>query len=103
MDIKTIKILTRKLARIQIKDYRSLSEVKDDFDSVASSFIDLGLGSGEVTEALKKASDYFNLLSEDDYKANDQQKINESKAITSASTRPLAILLSKWRKELGYL
>lgn len=102
VDIKTIKSLTRRLANIQLKRYGSLSEIKDDFDSVASTFIDLDSEDDEVLDRLKNASAYFNLLSEDDFKTNDSQKTSEARAVISSFTKELNKLLGKWRKELGH-
>ncbi|MBK8483861.1 MAG: hypothetical protein IPL31_05825 [Saprospiraceae bacterium] len=96
MDRQTIKSLTKKLARINLKVYKSLSEIKADFDSVAAELIELQLGK-EVTDTLSEASVFFNLLNEDDFNTNDQNCINEAKAVISKFTRVLNTLLNKWR------
>lgn len=103
IEITTIKSLTKKLALIKLKQYDSLSQVKEDFDDIATEFIELDSGDQQVIEQLNYAAKYFNLLTEEDFSSNDQNKINESLAIKSRFTKELNVVLVKWRKELGQL
>lgn len=101
VEIETIKTLAKKLASIKIKKYSSLTEIKEDFDSIASELIDSD--DIEVIDTLKNSSKYFNFLTEEDFKTNDRQKINESIALISRFTLELNSILVKWRKEHGQL
>lgn len=103
VDLDTIKTLTKKLAVMNINKYNSLTEIKEDFDSIASELIDLDSSDKELIKSLNNASEYFNLLTEEDFDTDDIQKINESKAIISKFTKELNTTIVKWRKDLGFL
>lgn len=103
IDLNTIKLLTKKLASINLEEYDSLSKVKSDFDSIAVELIDIDSNDTDLIESLNKAAEYFNLLEPSDFNTNDFQKINESHAIISKFTRELNVIIVKWRKELGQL
>lgn len=103
VDISTIKVLTKKLALIKLKKYDSLSQVKEDFDEIATEFIELNSDDQQVIEQLNYAANYFNLLTEEDFSSNDQKKINESLAIKSRFAKELNVVLVKYRKEIGLL
>lgn len=103
VDITTIKALTKKLALIKLKKYDSLSQVKEDFDEIATEFIEFNSDDQQVIEQLNCAANYFNLLTEEDFSSNDQKKINESLAIKSRFTKELNVVLVKYRKELSLL
>ncbi|MFN3754530.1 hypothetical protein [Flavobacterium sp.] len=103
VDIKTIKALTKKLAKMNIDKFSSLSKLRNEFDELATELIDLDSDDTELIESLGKASKFFNLLDEEDFVTNDKQKLNESKAIISHFTKELSTTIVKWRKELGML
>jgi hypothetical protein len=103
VDLDIIKTLTKKLAVMNINKYNSLAEIKDDFDSIASELIDLDSSDTELIKSLNNASNYFNLLTEEDFNTYDIQKINESKAVISKFTKELNTTIVKWRKVLGFL
>jgi hypothetical protein len=103
VNLDTIKTLTKKLAVMNIIKYNSLAEIKEDFDSIASELIDLDSSDTELIKSLKNASNYFNLLTEEDFNTDDIQKINESKAVISKFTKELNTTIVKWRKDLGFL
>lgn len=99
IDISTIKMLTRKLASMNIKEYHTLIEVKNDFDNIASEFTDLVTFDKAIPKILTSASSYFNLISEEDFSTTDRARINEFKAVISKLTKELNSLLIQWRKE----
>lgn len=98
VDLKTIKTLTKKLAMMNFKEYNSLKKIKDNFDSLVLEFIDLDPNNKDLIESLKIASNYFNLLTEEDFNTNDKNKMDESKSIISKITKELNSILIKWRK-----
>jgi hypothetical protein len=103
VNIEIIKAITKKLAGININEFNSLSKLKVEFDELATELIDLDSDDSDLIVSLKKASEFFNLLNEEDFQTDDKQKINESKAIISHFTRELSTTLVKWRKQLGML
>lgn len=102
IDLETIKTLTKNLASIKLKKYNSLSEIKKDFDSIATKLIDLD-NNDELIKSLTTASNYFNLLTEEDFETSDKQKVNESKAVISKFTKELNTIIAKWRRHIGQL
>jgi len=103
VNIDDIKFLAKKLAGLKMKKFSSLSEIKDYYDSLAISLIDLDSKDDQLMDTLKSASKYFNYLNVDDFKTDDQQKLNESKAVISQVAKVLNSILVKWRKEHGNL
>lgn len=103
VDLEKIKTLTRRLSAINLKQYNSLYDIKDDFDSIAFELIDIDSSDADLIASLKNASEYFNLLSEEDFNTNNKHKINETSAVISCFTTELNTTIVKWRKELGFL
>lgn len=108
LDYKTIVKLRKKLLKLNDVEInkKTLSEIKEIYDSVTLEFIDLEVSTSKkdkIVLALTKSSQYFNLLEEADFIRldNDLIKRNETLAILSKTSIELNKVLIEFQKEIG--